>query len=215
MSRRLIYVVLAVVVGAIVYVVFLRDRGGDGAAPDGPAATGGTGGTASTGGPAVAVPRPRQPSAGTVATPDPAAGTADGPRTYVTDTGNVVRDHRTGVAEPIAVPAPLPPGDRTMNPQLSGALYQQLAPIVRKCGVDAPGDGRGDDPVAHVTLTLDIVDGKLTTTDATAVTSDVPGPAGAQIAACVRDRAAALTVAANGEPDRTGYIVQYPIRLRR
>ena len=35
------------------------------------------------------------------------------------------------------------------------------------------------------------------------------------LVACVRDRAAGLTVAAKGEPDRSGYVVQYPIRLRK
>lgn len=238
MSRRLIYVVLAVVVAAVVYFVLIRpgrDRGGDGASSK-------NGATAATGPnrgslPPVAQPRnPGDPAAPGAATGDPAnpanpgdpanpavalpAGPAGGgsaaePRTYTTDTGNIVRDHRAGVTNPVALPAPVPPSERTMSSTLTAAIYQQLAPIVRACGAAAPAEGRGPSPVVHTTLTVDVAAGVLTTTSASAVASDLTGPTSDQIVACVRDRAGALTVAANGEPDRSGYIVQYPIRLRR
>lgn len=236
MSRRLIYVGLAVVVGAVVYLLFIRDRGGDATPSSSSGKATGTSGTANGANganpgslPPVAQPRrPGDPGGATGNPGDPtdpadpanpanggAGGASAEPRTYVTDTGNIVRDHRGGVANPVALPAPVPPSDRTMGSTLTAAIYQQLAPIVRACGVAAPAEGRGASPVVHVTLTVDVAAGVLTTASASAVTSDLTGPTSDQIVACVRDRAGALTVAANGEPDRSGYIVQYPIRLRR
>lgn len=102
-----------------------------------------------------------------------------------------------------------------MNSVVTAAIYQQLAPIVRGCGLDLPPDARGDDPIVHVTLMVDVAGEQLTTSEATAVTSDVKGATADEVVACVRDRASALTVAAKGEPDRSGYVVQYPFRLRK
>ena len=211
MPRRLIYVALAVVVLGLLIYWIARDEGKAEPAepprndtvqrvPPPPAISG-------PGGAPVA-----QPSGPRVVKPP---GDDSQTQTYVTDTGNVVRDHRPDVKDPVALPAPLPPGERTLDPVIAGAIYQQLAPIVRKCGAEAPTAGRGDDPVAHVTLIADISKGQLTTVEASAVTSDLPAQASEQVVACVRDRASALTVAANGEEDRTGYVLQYPIRLRR
>jgi hypothetical protein len=208
--------VLSALVPAVAAVLFLLLRGGDDRTEPpagGDTATAGDG-TSQPGG-AVGRPRPRDrarvPGADLA---DPDGGTG-GTRTYVTDTGNPVRDHRDNVAEPIAVPAPMPPSERNMSSVVTAAIYQQLAPVVRSCGVDLPADARGDDPVVHVTLMVDVTGEQLTTADATAVTSDIKGATADAVVACVRDRAAALTVPAKGEPDRSGYVVQYPIRLRK
>lgn len=155
---------------------------------------------------------------GTAGTPLPhgengATGTS-GTREYYTDTGNRVRDHREGVVDPKAVPAPLPPEQRTLSSVITADIYRSLAPIVRGCGNDVDAAAKGPSPVVHVTLGVDIEGEKLTTFDATAVVSDVSGPAADRVIACVRDRAAGLTVAAKGEPDRSNYVVQYPIRIR-
>jgi hypothetical protein len=215
MPRRVLYLLFAVALGVGIY-LYVRGGDDDATPPDG--AGGNTGVAGDRGGgspgkppPTIAQPRPRT---GDPADPDDPAGRG-GTRTSVTDTGNLVRDHRGDVENAVALPAPMPPGERTMNPTLSGDLYRQLAPLVRKCGVEAPSGGRGDSPVAHVTLTVDVTAGQLRTIDATAVTSDLPAAASDQLIACVRDRAAALTIPANGEPDRTGYVLQFPIRLRK
>jgi hypothetical protein len=213
MPRRYLAIPVVIALGVLLYVLF--GRGDDEASKtDEPTAT-----RINSGSPPAIVPpgdrsavrQPRPPGD----PDDVAAAAGNPPRTYVTDTGNPVRDHRDSVVDPVAVPAPLPPSQRTMSPTITGDIYRQLAPIVRKCGIDAPKDGRGADPVVHVTLIVDVAAGQLTATDASAVATDLPGPTAEQVVACVRERASALTVAANGEPDRTGYVVQYPIRLRK
>ncbi|MBZ0235178.1 MAG: hypothetical protein K8M05_22815, partial [Deltaproteobacteria bacterium] len=141
-------------------------------------------------------------------------GGAGTTRTYVTDTGNLVRDHRTNVTDPKAVPAPLPPEQRTMSSVITADIYRSLAPIVRGCTGDVDAGAKGPSPVVNVTLSVDVAGEKLTSTDATAVVSDIGGPAADQVIACVRDRAAGLTVDAKGEPDRSNYVVQFPIRVR-
>jgi hypothetical protein len=216
MSRRTLAGLVAIVVAAIALFLAMRggqkaERGNDRAAGGDNAASARPGGSGVGSG--VGAPRPRVRIDDGTGTATGGAG-ARGDRTYVTDTGNLVRDHRDHVREDVAVPAPLPPEQRTMSSTITGDLLRQLAPIVRGCGVDVPADARGESPVVHVTLMVDVAGEKLTATDATAVTSDVTGLAADKVLACVRDRAAALTVPAKGEPDRSGYVVQYPIRIR-
>ncbi len=217
MSRRTLAGLGAIVVAAIALFLVMRgdekaQRGNDGAA-SGDHALGGQ--QAGSGvGSGVGAPRPRVRIDDGTASGTTVGPGARGDRTYVTDTGNLVRDHRDNVREDVAVPAPLPPEQRTMNSTITAALYRQLGPIVRGCGLDVPAGARGESPVVHVTLIVDVAGEQLTATEATAVTSDVTGPAAEKVVSCVRDRAAALTAPAKGEPDRSGYVVQYPIRIR-
>ena len=101
-----------------------------------------------------------------------------------------------------------------MNSVVTAEIYRSLAPVVRGCANDLDASAKGSEPVVHVTLSVDVVGEKLTSTDATAVANDITGPAADKVIACVRDRAAGLTVDAKGEPDRSNYVVQYPIRIR-
>lgn len=214
MTRR--HLALVVVVLGAALLVFLWQRGGR--------TSGGAGGAGGADDPssrlgdrrgsAANVPRPRVRLDGDVPAAAQAGDRPAGPRTYVTDTGNLVRDHRSDVREPVALPAPLPPEQRTMNTGITAAVYGKLAPVVRGCGADVPAADKGEHPVVHVTLTVDVAGEVLTATDATAVTTDVGGDWGERIIACVQARAAGLSVAAAGEPDRSAYVVQYPIRLR-
>jgi hypothetical protein len=218
MQPRVIAGVLALI--ALAIVLFLVLRGGDEQQPTDAAGTTaasgaqlngpGTGGAGS----GVGAPRPRvRVGAGT----DTGTGTGTGTddvKTYVTETGNLVRDHRKDVTDPKAVPAPLPPEQRTMSSVLTADIYRKLAPVVRGCGVDLEASAKGPEPVVNVTLEVDVTGEKLTATNAIAVATDISGPAADKVIACVRDRSAGLTVDAKGEPDRSNYVVQYPIRLR-
>lgn len=214
MQSRTIIGLLALIVAAIV--LFLVLTGGDD--KDKERENGkGTGSAAHVtgrgGGGTVGEPRPRTRDNAT----DGASGIGANPddtKTYVTDTGNLVRDHRSNVTDPKAVPAPLPPEQRTLSSVITAEIYRSLAPVVRGCANDLDPLVKGVSPVVHVTLSVDIVGEKLTSTDATAVATDIKGPAADKVIACVRDRAAGLTVDAKGEPDRSNYVVQYPIRIR-
>jgi hypothetical protein len=215
MQPRVIGGVLALIALAIALFFFLRK--GDDKKPtqtdDAPAtanrpklnAAPGTGTTGS--GVGSPMPRVKLPNDGT------GAGTDD-VKTYVTDTGNLVRDHRANVTDPKAVPAPMPPEQQTMSSNVTAEIYRTLAPVVRACGQEIDASTKGPEPVVHVTLSVDVTGEKLTFADATAVTTDINGPAADKVIACVRDRANGLTVDAKGEPDRSGYIVQYPLRIR-
>jgi hypothetical protein len=154
-----------------------------------------------------------------VAQPDPTLARTPSPstRSSVSDTGNPIRDHRGDdrAAEAVDLPAPISPEARTMSSAISADLHAKLAPIVRSCGESVPDGARGASPTVHVTLTVDVSGGRLTTSDATAVTSDLAPPASEQVITCVRDRASGLTASANGEPDRNDYVVQFPVRLRK
>jgi hypothetical protein len=215
MQPRVIVGVLALIVAAILLVFFLQ--GDDDQKP--PADHGATAGNG---------PELRDPGAGSVGAPRPrvrdssgAAGAGTGTsagaqtRTYVTDTGQLVRDHRDLKGrEPVAVPAPLPPEQRTMSSVITAEIYRSLAPTVRQCSNDIEASAIGKSPVVNVTLSVDVAGEKLTATYATAVVTDISGPAADKVIECVRDRAAGLTVDAKGEPDRENYVLQYPIRVR-
>lgn len=217
MQPRVIGGVLALIAAAVALFFFLR--GGDEKKPKAPDtalvtpigpklnAAPGTG----TPGSGVGSPMPR------VKMPTDPSGTGAGTddvKTYVTDTGNLVRDHRANVTDPKAVPAPMPPEQQTMSSNVTAEIYRTLAPVVRGCGTEIDASAKGPEPVVHVTLSVDVAGEKLTFADAMAVTTDIDGPAADKVIACVRDRANGLTVEAKGEPDRTGYIVQYPLRIR-
>jgi hypothetical protein len=216
MQPRVIAGVLALIVAAIALFFFLR--GGDEKKPkqpdtnvvtaNGPKlnAAPGTGGE----GTGVGAPMPRSRTG----TGTGSGSGSDDVKTYVTDTGNLVRDHRANVTDPKAVPAPLPPEQRTMSSNVTAEIYRTLAPVVRACGLDVDASAKGPEPVVMVTLSVDVAGEKLTFADATAVATDINGPAADKVIGCVRDRANGLTVDAKGEPDRTGYVVQYPIRIR-
>ncbi|HUQ07550.1 MAG TPA: hypothetical protein VM261_33885 [Kofleriaceae bacterium] len=216
MQPRVIVGVLALIIAAIVLFFFLqgddekKTEAGDGASAGNGAEIRETGSSGNAG-----APRPRVRDGSGTGT-GTGTGTGDGEvRTYVTDTGQIVRDHRdTKGREPNAVPAPLPPEQRTMNSVITAEMYRALAPTVRQCSNDIDASALGPSPIVNVTLSVDVSGEKLRTTDATAVVTDISGPAADRVIACVRDRAAGLTVDAKGEPDRENYVLQYPIRVR-
>lgn len=237
MSRRPLLIVLALIaLAAVLYVVMSGDGDTPGAPGNAPGAdrvaAGGAGDPATLRsgdrprvppGTQVVVPPPGGAAVGSdgqpiVAQPDPTLERSpQAPaRTSVSDTGNPIRDHRSDTSrEAVDLPAPVAPAARTMSSRITADLHQKLAPIVRECGAAVPDDARGTEPTIHVTLTVRITSGQLATDDATAVTSGIKAPASAEVIACVRDRAAGLTATANGEPDRTDYIAQFPFRLRK
>ena len=157
--------------------------------------------------------RPSTPAAGAAAV-DP--GSTSDTRVHVTDTGRIVRDHRPGLNEdPTLFPAPLPPEQRTMSSAITADLAQQLRPIVAGCGRDVPAADRGAEPTVMVTLTVNVAQGRLSTTDVNAGSVDIAEASRDRLfAACVRDHAASLAAVTGDEPDLTDYIVQFPIPLR-
>lgn len=135
-------------------------------------------------------------------------------RTYVMDNGAIVRDHRgSGYAPPINPPA-MSPDRRTMSTDITARIYQQLAPMVASCGAQVPAEDRGENPFTYVTLNVQVAGGRLAVTDVYPTIHDIEGASAASFPACVRDKAAALSVPTGTEPDRDDYTVQYPIRLR-
>ncbi len=145
---------------------------------------------------------------------DPAAVLDAGTRTYVMDDGTVVRDHRAGGGEPPVATTPVPPEQRTLNPELSAKVYQQLAPRVADCTGKVPASARGADPFVYVNLTVEVDGGILSTTEVLPVAHDVEDAAAGALVACVRAGLSTLRVDAKGEPDQTSYVLQYPMRLR-
>ncbi len=216
MQPRVIIGVLALIVAAII-LFFVLQGGDDEKQPSENGASAGNGaeirapGTTGHAG----APRPRARDGSGTGTGTAAGTGGEETRTYVTDTGNLVRDHRDLKGrEPSAVPAPLPPEQRTMSSVISADVYRSLAPTVRGCTGDIETTAKGPSPIVNVTLSVEISGEKLITHDATAVVTDISGPAADKVIACVRDRAAGLTVDAKGEPDRSEYVLQYPIRVR-
>jgi BirA family biotin operon repressor/biotin-[acetyl-CoA-carboxylase] ligase len=211
MNRRWI-AVAAVVAAAAVALLWWRgrDRGagtsrpsGAGAAidPEAPSAGAPGGGSAPT------RPRPRVPGQ-----PDVEIR-PDGTRVYVTDKG-VFRDHRgSGGSAPLGPPG-LPPDQKTMSSAVTAQIYDQLKPAVVACSAAVAAADRGADPFVYVTLTVAVAGGALSTTGVEVGVNDVATSAQAALVQCVSERARAVAIPASGEPDRTDYIVQYPIRLR-
>lgn len=148
------------------------------------------------------------------AEPGSAGGSATGPRTYVMDDGSMVRDHRAGGGQPPVATTPMPPEQRTMNPELTARVYQQVSPAVAGCAAKVPTDARGADPFVYINLNVEVDGGVLSATDVLPVAHDVEGDAAEALVACVREGVARLRVDATGEPDQAAYVLQYPIKLR-
>ena len=160
----------------------------------------------------VASDQPRPGSIG--GTLEPVRVDSDGTRTYVMDNGAVVQDHRgDGYGPPVAPPA-LPPGKRTMSPEVTALIFQKLRPGVLACAGKVPASDRGADPFVYVTMTVAVASGRLSTTDTYPTTHDLKGDSLEGYVNCVREAGMAVTLDGTGEPDRNDYIVQYPIRLR-
>lgn len=214
MTRSRLLLLIGVIAAlAIALFLWLRDRG------EAPGATGGeaarpqeTGGVGSTSNDRVAGRGPRR-GAPTPGAPD--VGAQDGMREYRTDHGARVRDHAPNPdVEPAIYPGPLPPEQRTMNPQLTSALVRELRPIVNRCGKDIPVEDRGAKPTVMVTLTVDIAGGSLRATDASVAPLDIAEGRRDALVTCVREAAAAVTIPSGNEPDRTDYVTHFPITLR-
>ncbi len=156
---------------------------------------------------------PGTPGAGS----DPAApGAAEKvePKIYVMDNGTVVRDHRRGGGAPPLATTPLPPEQRTMNPQLTNRVFQALAPRVATCAAAVPTAARKADPFVYINLTVTVAAGTLRATDVVPVAHDVADSAAGTLVSCVREALLTLQVDAAGEPAVSGYVLQYPVRLR-
>lgn len=152
-------------------------------------------------------PRPRVPGGTDVEV------LPDGTRVYVTDKG-VFRDHRgSGGRAPLGPPG-LPPDQKTMSSAVTAQIYDQLKPAVTACSAAVAAGDRGADPFVYVTLTVAVAGGALSTTAVEVGVNDVAPAAQAGLIDCVSQRARSVAIPASGEPDRTDYIVQYPIRLR-
>ena len=151
----------------------------------------------------------RLPGAG-----DPTATLDAGTRTYIMDDGTVVRDHRKNGGEPPVATTPVPPAQRTLDPELSAKVYQQVAPRVADCTAKVPASARGADPFVYVNLTVEVDGGILSTTEVVPVAHDVEDAAAGALVTCVRAGLSTVRVEAKGEPDQTSYVLQYPIRLR-
>lgn len=137
-----------------------------------------------------------------------------GVKVYVLDNGAVIRDHRgEGVPPPIA-PPPMRPDKRTMSSKLTARIYTALAPMVQECAAAVPAVDRGADPFTYVTMTVQVSQGKLTTSDVFPTTHDLNGTSAQTFASCLADKGRGIAVPADDEPDHDDYIVQYPIRLQ-
>jgi hypothetical protein len=160
-----------------------------------------------------------RPSATPAANPpvpgsDPANDPANpGTKTYVMEDGTVVRDHRKDGAPPVAT-TPLPPEQRTMNPDLTAVVYREVAPRVAACAAQVPADARGADPFVYVNLTVEVDGGTLSSSSVVPVAHDVEESAAGPLVACVRESLGTLRVEAKGEPDQASYVLQYPVKLR-
>lgn len=216
MRARLLGAVVALAVIAIAVIWWRGGSSSSSATPDAPAGAA----APPTGAPPPAGPRPvgkvevpgdRPAAPGDVAS----GGAADrGVRTYVMDNGAVVQDHRGDGYGPPIDPPPMPPSKRTMDSAVTAKVYLQLKPMVAACsGKFDPAD-RGDDPFVYVTMTVAVTKGTLTPTDVYPTLHDLKGASADRFTDCLRTQAMSIQVPDSGEPDRTDYIVQYPIRLK-
>ena len=215
-TRLSLLALAALVAGLAVYLLVGRGssaaRGPRVAGPRDPVAPGGTAQPAGSGAPELRAPgtTPSLPGAG----PAEPGAVDGGVRTYVMDDGTVVRDHRKNGGEAPVATTPIPPEQRTLNPELSARVYQQLSPRVAECAAKVPAGARGADPFVYVNLTVEVDGDVLSTTSVVPVAHDVDDAAAGGLVSCVRDGLSTLRVDAKGEPDQQAYVLQYPIRLR-
>lgn len=145
---------------------------------------------------------------------DPLAGDRPPVRTYVMEDGTVGRDHRRGPASaPVAI-VPTPPEQRTMSSDLTARVYREVAPKVAACSAKVPDAALGADPFVYLNLTVDVTGGRLNAASVLPVAHDIEEAAATALVTCTREALAKLSLDAAGEPERTGYVLQYPLRVR-
>jgi hypothetical protein len=82
------------------------------------------------------------------------------------------------------------------------------------CGREIPASDRGSEPGAMVTLTVDVKQQSLSSTDVHVGSIGIAEGSRERLANCVREKIGTVKLATPNEPDRTGYVVQFPIRVR-
>lgn len=216
MRARLLGAVVALAVVAIVVIWWRGGRSAPSAPADPPAGSD----APRVGAPSPAGARPvgkvEVPTGRPAPGADKPSAAGDDPvmRTYVMDNGAVVQDHRGDGFGPPIDPPPMPPSKRTMDSAVTAKVYLQLKPMVAKCGGQLDPADRGKDPFVYVTMTVAVTKGALAPTDVYPTLHDLKGPSADRFTDCLRTQAMTIQVPESGEPDRTDYIVQYPIRLK-
>jgi hypothetical protein len=157
------------------------------------------------------------PSAGPVATGDPAAPAlpttapttatvgSDGVKEYMVG-GVKIRDHRPGDNKQIDLPPnPHPAESRELPSELTHDISQQVRRRMDTCATAVPKDVRGTKPKLDGQLTVAIHDHKLTITDMALQVRDVDGPSADALKQCVQDKAASYVSSAPDQPDLDNY----------
>ncbi|HVV82605.1 MAG TPA: hypothetical protein VHE35_05970, partial [Kofleriaceae bacterium] len=122
--------------------------------------------------------------------------------------------HRRNGEPPVST-SPLPPEQRTLDPEVSARVYQQIAPKVAACTAQVPASARGPDPFVYINLTVAIDHGVLSSSDVVPVGHDITDDgARSALESCVRDAASTVRVDAKGQADQAQYVLHYPVRIR-
>ena len=149
---------------------------------------------------------------------DPGADVEDGEakptqRTYVDDSGRMVRDHRKGNPAPIVDSQTEP---RVIQGKIATATIMEvrkaLRPLVESCAKEIDAATLGADPVLQSEVLVTIADERLTISEVKVRLRDADDD---ELIACVREAAAAIDIPATGHDDVEDYWLTHPFRLRR
>lgn len=190
----------AVVVMAIILVIWMRS-GGDPAATEAAPPAGEPAATSAA--PAIASPKHATVEP---ALPRPDDGSAAAPayREYAVG-DRLVRDHRKGDKPPVDIPPSVHrPEGRRLAPSVTHAVGQQLKVVVTECAASLPAEARGAKPRLEGQVVIAIKDKQLTVKSSVVQVRDVAADAGAAIKQCIEQKATSVAHAAD-EADLESY----------
>jgi hypothetical protein len=142
----------------------------------------------------------------------PTSGTVA--RTYTLPDGTRVRDHRENPTEPFSIPST--PPQRRVEPMKSdqvARVHAELRPLTDACTAQVPAAEVAAGASVLVRL-LVTVDGETLVVDEATVTAKGLGERAAAVEACVRERAASITMTIDHAAMQR-YPLTFPYRVRR
>jgi hypothetical protein len=155
---------------------------------------------------------PRLPAAPGASDPAPTSGHVA--RTYTLPDGTRVRDHRENPAEPFSIPST--PPQRRVEPMKSGEVarvHAELRPLTDACTAQVPAAEVATGASVLVRLLVTVDGGTLVVDEATATAKGL-GERAAAVEACVRERAASISMQTDHAAMQR-YPLTFPYRVRR
>ena len=159
--------------------------------------------------------RSARPSAKPTPRAQPVAVENANTREYVTDTGRVVRDHRSGDRPDYAADNPKPKKPQKLEPRVVADVREGVYDAVRECSQSLDRSAFGEKPRATAEVVLSIDEqGQVTTDKSRIQLGDVEQEQGTALAGCIHEQTKSLGFSAQGHEKISQYRVTLVFPLK-